>query len=109
MDKQRLHVELLLGRKVCDSEGESAGRIEEFIARRHGGDCVVEQYVLGREGLRERLSIAGLSMTFLGFLGAHGHKGARHVPWNQLDLSNPTQPRLKCTLAELDAMPTNQH
>jgi hypothetical protein len=108
MARQYLHAELLLGRKVRDSTGASAGRIEEFIARRRGDECVVEQYVLGREGLRERLSVAGLSMTFLGFLGAYGHKGARHVPWDQVDLSDPKRPQLKCTLAELDAMQPQQ-
>jgi hypothetical protein len=47
-------------------------------------------------------------MTVLGFLGAYGHKGARPVPWDQVDLSDPKRPQLKCTLAELDAMQPQQ-
>ena len=104
MSKQRIHLELLLGRKVRDSAGESAGRIEEVIARQQDGECRVRAYMLGREGLLERLSITGVSLLFLGLLGAHRRGKAREAPWNQMDLTDVKHPKLRCTIAELDAM-----
>ena len=105
MPKRRIHLELLLGHQVLDVEGKPAGRIEELVARRDGEECFVAAYVLGREGLAERMSVAGLSSLFVGFLGARRHSPAGHrVPWNQMDLTDPQQPRLRCTLRELELM-----
>jgi hypothetical protein len=105
MPKRRLHLELLLGHQVLDIDGRPAGRIEELIARRDGDQCYIHAYVLGRAGLAERMSVAGLSSLLVGFLGARRHAPAGHrVPWNRMDLSDPERPRLTCTLAELGAM-----
>ena len=105
MRERRLHLELLLGHEVLDVDGRSAGRIEELIARRDGDRCLIHAYVLGREGLAERMSVAGLSSLLVGFLGARRHAPEGHrVPWNRMDLSDPDHPRLTCTLSELEAM-----
>jgi hypothetical protein len=38
-------------------------------------------------------------------LGARrGAVGGHHVPWQQLDLTDPDHPRLNCTLAQLAEM-----
>src|SRR4051812_49410080 len=105
MAKRRIHLERLMGHQVLDSQGEAAGRIEELIARRDGTSCVVRAYVLGREGLAERLSVAGVSSLFVGLLGARRHAPrSRRVPWDQMDLTDPQRPRLRCTVRDLDAM-----
>jgi len=72
-------LERLLGKVVVDSAGKKVGRIEEVIATREG---LIEEYVLGSEGLWERLGITGLSLIFLG----RKKKGC-HVPWEKMDLT----------------------
>src|SRR3954451_15643681 len=105
MPKRRLHLELLLGHQVLDVDGKPVGRIEELVARRDGDACYIKAYVLGREGLAERMSVAGLSSLLVGFLGARRQSPPGHrVPWNQMDLTDAEQPRLRCTLRELELM-----
>jgi hypothetical protein len=92
---RRIRVHKLLNRRVLDAGGKPVGRIEELRARVRDGACVVEEYVLGREGLMERLSVSELSLVALSALGArHGATGHR-VPWEQMDLSDPHRPRLR--------------
>jgi sporulation protein YlmC with PRC-barrel domain len=102
----RHHVRLhrLLGRQVHDAHGKPAGRLEEAKGRMIDSQCLVEEFLLGRGGLLERLSVADLSLVPLRLLGApHAGDGLR-VPWQQMDLSDPTRPRLRCTRDELKAM-----
>jgi hypothetical protein len=75
---------------VKDSAGKKAGRLEEVICDREGR---IQEYVLGKEGLWERLGIVGLSMIFLG----RRNKG-KHVPWEKMDLAGL---KLKCREDEL--------
>jgi hypothetical protein len=107
MRNRNLRIEALLGRKVCDVNGKSAGRIEELEAEQVGDDCFVKIYVLGAQGLRERLSVTGVGMLFLRPLGARSNTGSRRVPWQQMDLTDPLHPRLRCTVSELDEMQDN--
>jgi hypothetical protein len=99
---RRIRVHNLLNRQVLDAEGRPAGRVEELRACVRDGQCFVEEYVLGRQGLMERLSIADLSLVALRALGArHGAPGHR-VPWHQMDLTDPRKPRLRCKRADLE-------
>jgi sporulation protein YlmC with PRC-barrel domain len=90
MSARRIHLERLLGRVVVDSIGKKVGRIEEIIATTEG---LIEEYVLGREGLWERMGVVGLSLIFLG----RKRKGC-HVPWEKMDLGGL---RLKCRQEDL--------
>lgn len=99
---RRIHLERLLGKKVYDRNGHKAGRIEEVRARVSADGCIVEAYLLGRAGLVARLSIPALTQTLLGFAGAKGIRTSREVPWNQMDLTNPRRPKLRCTVEELN-------
>jgi len=90
-----ISLEGLLGRRVLDRDGHAIGRLQEVRAEVREGHCFVIEYLVGLAGLRERLSIAGLR----GGLSRHGYK----VRWDQLDLSDPQQPRLLCPLADLAA------
>jgi sporulation protein YlmC with PRC-barrel domain len=99
---RRVRLHRLLNHEVVDSDGRRAGRVEEVRARVRDGECLVEEYLLGREGLMERLSVADLSLVALRALGARHGAAGRRVPWRQMDLSDPRRPRLRCTLAELD-------
>src|SRR6266550_1187350 len=91
MKAQRIHLERLVGKVVVDSVGKKVGRLEEIIARRDGA---IEEYMLGREGLRERLGVVGLSLILLG-----RKRKERHVPWAQMDLGGL---RLKCRVEGLE-------
>ena len=100
---RRVRLERLLGRKVIDVNGKNAGKIEEVRAHVRDGVCVVESFELGRQGLLERLSISDLSLAMVRVLGARRGTGAKghRVPWQQMDVSDPKHPRLRCAKEEL--------
>ena len=90
--ENKVHLELLIGTLVVDVDGKRVGRIEEVHAHRKGAECYIDEYVVGRAGLAERL-------------GARW-KPARKpsvIPWQTLDLSDPAHPRLRCRLGELES------
>ena len=101
MIHKRLHLEQILGRKVIDIDGKSAGRIEEFRAEDRDGETVITHYLLGRQGLWERLSIPGLAHSALRPLGARG-EATHKVPWDKMDLSDPKHPKLRCRKDEVE-------
>lgn len=96
-----VHVELLLDREVRDITGRRAGRIEEVRAARDGADIVVEAYHLGPSAMMERLAAPIIRLAFLRALGLHRHSHGRRVRWEQMDLSDPAHPMLRCAVEEL--------
>lgn len=88
----------LLGRRVIGRNNEPIGRIEEFRADKHGTGCVITQYVIGQAGLLERL---GLGVRLL--IGRK-KSGGYLARWDQLDISDPDRPRLKCPASELQKL-----
>lgn len=94
-----VRVELLLGRRVLDTRGRAAGRIEAVRAERRDGEWLVSEYVLGVGGLVERLAAGALAA---GLLGRRAPRRERYtVPWDAVDFADPERPRLTRTLAEL--------
>jgi len=91
-----VHFELLLGRKVVDSEGRKVGRILAVRAEPDGEDCVVREYLLGTAALLTRLGISAGRMV-----GVPIHREPLCVPWDRMDLGDPERPRLLCSLEEL--------
>lgn len=100
MANREVHIELLLGRKVLDADGQKVGPIEEIIAEQKGEECVVKEYLIGRAALLQRLSAQVIGTALLRFLGAKTHGGYK-VPWDKMDLSDPQRPRLECVKDEL--------
>jgi hypothetical protein len=88
-----VRVEQLLGRTVIDRRGRRFGRIEEIQAEREGPEWVVRGYVLGVDGLIERLAAGAIVQGLLGALA--GQRRRRTVAWDELDLSDPDCPRLR--------------
>jgi sporulation protein YlmC with PRC-barrel domain len=95
-----INAELLIGRKVCDANGEKVGRIEEFRVKRDERACLVEGYLVGTSALIDRLSAWTLVRPI--------HKALRgrlmsvyEVPWDQMDLADPEHPRLRIPKSEL--------
>jgi sporulation protein YlmC with PRC-barrel domain len=104
MANREVHLELLLGHKVYDSEGEYVGRVEEVVARRQGDEWVVEEYWVGTSALLYRLSARGAARALLGLFAPKEHAGYR-VPWDKLDLSGPGKRlRLDCACGELEEL-----
>ena len=96
MKPQKIHLELLVGKLVRDVNGAKVGRIRSLHAEKVGGDCVVRYYELGGAALLSRLGISALRLA-----GWPLRKEPQRVPWEQMDLSDPDAPRLRCTAEEL--------
>lgn len=98
---RELNLELIVGRKVMDPAGEDVGRIEEVRCERREADCLVEAYYVGTSGLIQRLNAWKLLRPV-----RHLIKGSRfyhlyEIPWDELDLSDPENPRTTVPRAEL--------
>ncbi len=89
MSTREVHLELLLGCLVRDSEGRPVGRIEEIEADRVDLVCLVKEFHLGPHALGERLAV-----PLLRALGRR--RQPVRVPWDLLDWSDPAHPRLTC-------------
>jgi sporulation protein YlmC with PRC-barrel domain len=100
--KNDVKLELLIGRRVVDVNGEKVGRIEEVLAEREGDELLVTQYLIGTYGLFTSLSVQHVGAGLLRFLGARAQSKKPHrIPWDKLDLSDPEHPRLTCLIEEL--------
>lgn len=104
MKRKRIHLEQILGRKVHDPAGKCAGRIEEVLSERDGERWVVTAYLLGTGGLMQRLSLVGAAGFLIDLLGGHGNPASHTVPWDQMDLSDPQHPRLRCPAESLKSI-----
>ena len=54
----RFQLDLLVGRRVYDSEGRKLGRVDEIRIVHEGGRYEVEGLLIGVNGLAERLGVA---------------------------------------------------
>jgi hypothetical protein len=97
----RVHVGLLLGRRVRDAAGAPVGRIEEIRAEQRDGRCIVREYVTGRRGAVARFSMADMGHWLLRLLGMRSAMSGFTVPAELMDLSDPERPRLRCVAGEL--------
>jgi hypothetical protein len=102
MTRQTIHLDDLLSRKVQDAAGKPAGRIEEVLARRKDGRYYVAEYHLGRAALNERLGLVPFSEGLIHLLGGRRRSASHKVPWDQMDLSDPLHPKLRCLVSELE-------
>jgi hypothetical protein len=100
---KEFHVELLLSRQVIAPNGRSAGRLEEVRAEERDGELVVADYLVGEYGALERLSAWRVGRAILHAVGL-GRKGGYRVRWDQLDVSDPKAPRLRCPVEELERL-----
>ncbi|HWS71770.1 MAG TPA: hypothetical protein VN605_06625 [Thermoanaerobaculia bacterium] len=96
---QLVAIQDLVGARVRDTNGHVAGRVHTIRAERIGPRCVVHEFQLGRNAWLSRIG-AGSRHLF----GFEGEKGLLRVPWQQMDLTEPSKPRLRCTIEELKSM-----
>jgi sporulation protein YlmC with PRC-barrel domain len=95
-----VRLEQMLGRRVRDSRGEVIGRLEDVRVVRDGDDLVVREYLVGVYGAIERLAAWRIASAVLGVPHRLGGR-AYHVPWQDMDVSDPRAPRLRRPLADL--------
>jgi sporulation protein YlmC with PRC-barrel domain len=99
MNKKTVRLQALVGELVHDVNGARVGRIRSVEAEQEGDDCVIREYRLGGEALLSRLGLSALRLV-----GWRTHGEPLCVPWDQLDISDPEHPRLRCTKEELERM-----
>ena len=97
MSAVELRVQDLIGREVHDGDHRRVGRLEELRAEKTGAGWTVTGFVIGAAGLFERL---GLGAQLI----AGRRRRGRVARWDQIDLSDPHHPRLRCRLDELDTL-----
>jgi hypothetical protein len=82
-----VHVEDLLGLAIRTADGHLVGHIEEIRVHSARGEYVVDAFLLGAGALWRRLSVVRRLVP----------RGKTIVVrWDQLDLSEPSRPRLTC-------------
>jgi sporulation protein YlmC with PRC-barrel domain len=101
MAARELNVELLLSRRVYALNGRRIGRIEEIRAEKRGREWYVTEYLVGGYALFERLAGWVIGRAILNTVGMRASGRGYRVPWNELDLSDPDRPRLKCSVSSL--------
>lgn len=95
--RREIAVDRLAGRRVFSVNNRRIGRLEEIRVDKRGRDLMVTEYVIGSAGLFERLGVA-VKLLF-------GKRPGGYVArWDQLDISDPRRPRLRCALEELQRM-----
>jgi sporulation protein YlmC with PRC-barrel domain len=96
-----LKVQLLVGTKVYDVDGNSVGRIEEIRVKREEKALLVESYLIGASALIERLSARTLVRPIGRLLRARHIYSVYEVPWQEMDLTDPKRPVLKIAQHDL--------
>jgi hypothetical protein len=91
--RQEVQYDLLLDRKVVDSEGVAMGRLEEARAEIIDGECRVVEFHIGGLSVLERLGSVALFGGLIRALGGRRFYRIHVVPADQLDLSDPRHPR----------------
>lgn len=99
-----LQYELLLSRKVTDSEGKTMGRLEEASTSMVGGECVVLDFHVGGFSGLERLGNVTLISRLIRTLGGGRFYRTFVVPADQLDLSDPHHPRARRPMDEFQTL-----
>lgn len=93
-----IHLEELIGRKVLTLNDNYLGRLEEVRADLRDGRCFVEEYLVGKYAVLDRLSVLSIGRSLLGIVGS---RTGYRIPWDKLDISDPRKPKLKCKVTQL--------
>lgn len=87
-----VNAERLLGSQVHDVDDKPVGRIEEFECGKYEGRDVVLEYHLGTGAALERILAFVRELPFFQVIPA---RRMIRVSWEQMDLSDPTRPRVR--------------
>ena len=103
---REVRLELLVGRKVHDAAGECLGRIEEVCVELDGADYLVREFHVGSLAGWERMFGGRLARSVLRTVTRGRTWRGYRVPWGDLDLTDPTRPRVRRLRAALDPLPS---
>ena len=95
-----LHVERLIGRKVRDADGLVVGRIGELIVENVDGDFVLTEVHIGPWAMLERVGAFVMQLPYFALVRLK--RWRIRVAWDQVDWSDPDQPRLRVRKQDLD-------
>ena len=95
MSAREVKVEHLIGRIVRDAAGHRVGRLCEIVAKKDGDEFVVSGYIVGPVAWIHRFAVTGLGLRMRSLGQVY------RVEWDQMDLSDPGQPRTTCARDEL--------
>lgn len=99
MTEREVRIEQLIGRRVRDADGRAVGRIEEMTCaielHERGRDYMVRTLQVGTFGALDALGGSRVLRLLLGVLLPRRAYRCLEVPWNRIDLSDPTRPRLQ--------------
>ena len=101
MPIRECRVELLLGRRVRDANGEVVGRLEEIVADYVDDEFVVREFHVGAFAILERLDGGRLRRGLLRLIGGDRVYDGYVVPWEHMDLTDPEHPRATVAKSEL--------
>jgi hypothetical protein len=104
MAAQEINLELLLGKRVLARNGRSIGRLEEVQGELKRGSCFVTEFHVGSYAAFERLAAVSIGRALLRLLHLKPRHYGYRVKWDQLDLSDPTVPRLLCEIKALEPL-----
>ncbi len=96
-----IEVEQLIGTKVRDVDGTSVGRIEEIRVERTDDALLVQSYLVGASALVDRLSAWTLVRPIKALLKSRHIYSVYDVPWQDMDLTDPTHPILRTAKRDL--------
>jgi hypothetical protein len=102
-EQTEVHVELLLGRRVRDENGEVIGRLEECVVERIDGESVVTEFHVGPGALYERIGGFMVQLPLINAL--RGTPMEYRLAWNLMDLSNPRRPTVRAAKRDLHRVP----
>ena len=101
----RFQLDLLVGRRVYDSEGRELGRVDEIRLIRQGNRYVVEGLLIGVNGLAERLGVAGPLERVEKQLNLRTWHTEDHIIyWEQIDSLDEKAVRLAVSRSEVQTV-----
>jgi hypothetical protein len=95
-----LHVERVIGRTVRDTDGTVVGRIGELIVENVDGDEVLREVHIGPAAMLER--VGGFVTQLPYFALVRLPTWEYRVAWDQIDWTNPDEPRLRVRKQDLE-------
>jgi sporulation protein YlmC with PRC-barrel domain len=99
-----MKIELLLGRHVRGLNGRPIGRLEEVEVELRKGRCFVTAFHVGTYAFLNRVAALHVVRAMMRQLRWSGKAGGYRIKWDQLDLTDPTSPRLLCKVSELQPL-----
>jgi Uncharacterized conserved protein len=98
---KELRLTEILGRKVVDSDGKYAGRLEDIEAVRGEDVSLIESYLVVHRGLLDRIQTWALAAPLQKSIPVREKSRPYRVPWDLMDMSDPEHLRILVPQANL--------